>query len=123
MLFGRNCVNEEEAGAHFAADLHTDVTPLLPSISSPTLLLQPSDAPMAPMAWGRELASSIPRAQLKVLKTSVLWSDEIEEWIIASIRDFLAVEVFDVGVKTLMEGRVFSMVAQKRHPDVVVAGV
>lgn len=87
----RNCVNEEEAGAHFAADLHTDVTPLLPSISSPTLLLQPSDAPIAPMAWGRELASSIPRAQLKVLKTSVLWSDEIEEWIIASIRDFLAV--------------------------------
>ncbi|HEY8767739.1 MAG TPA: adenylate/guanylate cyclase domain-containing protein [Dehalococcoidia bacterium] len=89
--FMRNCVNEEEAGAHFAADLHTDVTPLLPSISSPTLLLQPSDAAIAPMAWGRELASSIPRAQLKVLKTSVAWSEEIEEWIIASIRDFLAV--------------------------------
>ncbi|MDP9237484.1 MAG: adenylate/guanylate cyclase domain-containing protein [Chloroflexota bacterium] len=87
----RNCVNEEEAGAHFAAGLRWDVTHLLPSISTPTLLLQPSDAAMAPMAWGRELASSIPRAQLKVLKTGVFWSDEIEEWIIASIRDFLAV--------------------------------
>jgi class 3 adenylate cyclase/pimeloyl-ACP methyl ester carboxylesterase len=87
----RDCVNQEEAGAHVAAGLSWDVTHLLPSISAPTLLLQPSDAPMAPMAWGRELASSIPGAQLKVLKTSVYWSDEIEDWLIASIRDFLAV--------------------------------
>jgi len=87
----RDCVNQDEAGAHFAAGLRMDVTHLLPSISTPTLLLQPSDAAMAPMAWGRELGASIPGAQLKVLKTSVLWSDEIGEWIIASIRDFLAV--------------------------------
>ncbi|MDP9359949.1 MAG: adenylate/guanylate cyclase domain-containing protein, partial [Acidobacteriota bacterium] len=87
----RDCVNQEEAGAHVAAGLRWDVTHLLPSISRPTLLLQPSDAPLAPMAWGRELASSIPQAQLKVLKTSVFWSDEIEEWIIASIRDFISV--------------------------------
>jgi pimeloyl-ACP methyl ester carboxylesterase len=87
----RDCVNQEEAGAHVAAGRSWDVSHLLPGITTPTLLLQPSDAPIAPMAWGRELASSIPRAQLKVLKTSVFWSDEIEEWIIASIRDFLAV--------------------------------
>ena len=87
----RDCVNQEEAGAHVAAGRGWDVSALLPSIVAPTLLLQPSDAPMAPMAWGRELASSIPRAQLKVFKSSVSWSDEIEEWIIASIRDFLGV--------------------------------
>ena len=87
----RDCVNQEEAVAHFAADIRADVTHLLPGISTPTLLLQPSDAAMAPMARGRELASSIPGAQLKVLETSVFWSDEIEDWIITSIRDFLAV--------------------------------
>ncbi len=87
----RDCVNQDEAAAHVAAGLTWDVTDLLRNISTPTLLLQPSDAPMAPMAWGRELASSIPGAQLKVLKTSVFWSDEIEDWLIASIGDFLGV--------------------------------
>ena len=87
----RSCVNEDEAGAHFAADRFADVTALLPSVFSPTLLLHPSDASLAPMSWARELASSIPHAQLKVLKTAVAWSDEIEDWIFQSVTDFLAV--------------------------------
>jgi class 3 adenylate cyclase len=62
---------------------------LLASITVPTLVVQPSDVAIAPMAWGRELASRIPGAQLKVLKTNVFWSEDIEESMIASIREFL----------------------------------
>ncbi len=39
------------------------------------------------------------------------------------IRDFLDVELFDVGVKTLLEGRAMSMAIQDRNPDIVVAAV
>lgn len=37
------------------------------------------------------------------------------------LRDFLDVEVFDVGVKVLLEGRAASMTIQDRAPDIVVA--
>lgn len=39
------------------------------------------------------------------------------------IRDFLDVELFDVGVKTLLEGRALSMAIHEHNPDIVVAGV
>ena len=39
------------------------------------------------------------------------------------IRDFLDVELFDVGVKTLLEGRALSMAIHDANPDIVVAGV
>ena len=39
------------------------------------------------------------------------------------IRDFLAVEVFDLGVKALMEGRVWSVMVADQIPDVIVAAV
>ena len=39
------------------------------------------------------------------------------------IKDFTDLEMFDVGVKTLLEGRAFSMVAQHTNPDIVVAVV
>lgn len=39
------------------------------------------------------------------------------------LRDFLDVEVFDVGVKILLEGRAASMTIQDRAPDIVVAVV
>ena len=39
------------------------------------------------------------------------------------LRDFLEVEIFDVGVKILLEGRASSMMIQDRAPDIVVAVV
>ena len=86
----RNCVNKDEATAYIAADGQEEVTPLLPSVTARTLVLHPSNAPlMAPLDWGRALASSIPHAQLKLFETDVLWSDEIEDWLVASINEFL----------------------------------
>jgi len=39
------------------------------------------------------------------------------------IKDLLGVEVFDVGVKTLLDGRAFNLVAQQTNPNIVVAVV
>lgn len=39
------------------------------------------------------------------------------------LRDFLGVELFDAGLKAMMEGRAFSILAHKKNPDVVVAMV
>jgi hypothetical protein len=39
------------------------------------------------------------------------------------IKDYTGVEIFDVGVKTLLDGRAFNMVAQHTNPDIVVAVV
>ena len=39
------------------------------------------------------------------------------------LRDFLDVEVFDVGIKMLLEGRAASTLIQERAPDIVVAVV
>ena len=37
------------------------------------------------------------------------------------IKDYLGIEFFDVGLKTLLDGRAFNMVAQKENPNIVVA--
>lgn len=39
------------------------------------------------------------------------------------IKDYSNVELFDVGVKTLLDGRAFNMVAQHTNPDIVVVVV
>ena len=39
------------------------------------------------------------------------------------IKDYIGVDVFDVGMKTLLEGRALSMVAQQANPDITVAVV
>lgn len=39
------------------------------------------------------------------------------------IRDFLAVDVFDLGVKALLEGRAWSVVMLDEIPDIVVAAI
>jgi class 3 adenylate cyclase/pimeloyl-ACP methyl ester carboxylesterase len=86
----RDCVTKDEAVAYFAADEHEDVAPLLSRVSAPALILHPSKAPLtAPLAWARELASSMPHAELKLFESDVLWSKEIEDWLVRSINDFL----------------------------------
>lgn len=37
------------------------------------------------------------------------------------IKDYLSVDVFDVGLKTVLNVRAFSMATQKTNPDLVVA--
>jgi len=87
----RDCVEKEQAAAYFVADQREDVTPILSRIEAPVLVLSPTSAPMAPATWARELTSAIPHAQLKLINADVIWSDDIEAWVTASIHDFLAV--------------------------------
>ncbi len=85
----RDCVHPEQARAYFAVEPTQDVTDLLSRIDAPSLVLSPSAAPMAPAEWGRQLASRMPHAQLRMIEADVMWSEEIEASIIESLREFV----------------------------------
>lgn len=50
--FMRDCISADEARAYFAVGELEDVTHLLSQVTAPTLLLYPSDSPIAPRPWG-----------------------------------------------------------------------
>jgi class 3 adenylate cyclase/pimeloyl-ACP methyl ester carboxylesterase len=93
--FMRDCISADEARAYFAAGELEDVTHLLSQVTAPTLLLYPSDSPIAPRPWGQQMASVLPHAELKIFPTDVVWSDEIGEWIIQSATEFLTATTED----------------------------
>ena len=49
------------------SQLAFDATPLLPSLRSPTLILEPNDAPTATVARNRFLAARIPNSELEIV--------------------------------------------------------
>jgi pimeloyl-ACP methyl ester carboxylesterase/DNA-binding CsgD family transcriptional regulator len=66
-----------------------DVTPELPSISCPVLVLHRADAPVIPLDLSRELAASLPDARLELLPgTSASLFFEDPEWVADRIATF-----------------------------------
>lgn len=68
-----------------------DVTPLLPSVSVPTLVLHRDDDPVYVLDHGRDLAAGIPDARLVVLpgRDHLLFSGDTEP-ILAAVEEFVA---------------------------------
>jgi pimeloyl-ACP methyl ester carboxylesterase len=60
---GRMMLPQDTLLSFFEPDPETDITPLLPDISVPTLVLFGTDDRVVPFAAGRELARRIPGAQ------------------------------------------------------------
>ena len=56
---------------YYWAAVESDVTDLLPTIGAPTLVLHPERDLIAPVAWGRFLATRIPRAEFVALDSDV----------------------------------------------------
>lgn len=73
----RTSTNTDNAVCSRIARHQTDVRPLLPEISVPTLVLHADDDRVAP-AWGQRLAADIPDARLVMLdsRNHVLLADE-----------------------------------------------
>jgi class 3 adenylate cyclase len=74
-----------------------DVTNLLSKISTPTLVIHRQDDEVVPVQFGRQLAASIPNAQLVLLEgiDHIPWLGDFEE-ILRPVAEFLGVA--DVGV-------------------------
>jgi class 3 adenylate cyclase/alpha-beta hydrolase superfamily lysophospholipase len=86
----RESMTLESVRTFFAAHEAIDVTPLLPRIAVPTLVMyRPRSANRAQLEWSRELASKIPDARFATVKAQedLAWTDEQTR----IIEDFLGV--------------------------------
>jgi class 3 adenylate cyclase/pimeloyl-ACP methyl ester carboxylesterase len=64
----KRSMTAEFVAALFETNADLDLTPLLPQIQAPTLVLHPVDEPIYPLALGRHLAAAIPNARLITLQ-------------------------------------------------------
>ena len=64
----KRSMTAEFAAALFETNADLDLTPLLPQIQAPTLVLHPVDEPIYPLALGQQLAAAIPNARLITLQ-------------------------------------------------------
>jgi len=83
-------------------NLEMDVTPLLPTISVPTLVMHCRRDPILPVQFGRELANGIPGARYVEIDGDFhgSWRREDNQKIGAPLRAFLAEVIGDAGSTT-----------------------
>ena len=79
----------EQAQPYFRAARGYDVTKLLSQVNVPTLVLHPRGTPFPTLEMSQKLAAGIPGAQLKVLESSALWSNEMEPQYLAALDEFI----------------------------------
>jgi class 3 adenylate cyclase len=79
----------EQAQAYYAAVRQYDVTDILPRISVPTLVMHPRGALFPTLEIARDLAACIPGARLKLLESSMTWSDELEPQYLDTLDEFI----------------------------------
>ena len=101
-----------------------DIRPVLPTIATPTLVLQSSDDPVVPAAFGRYLAEQIPHARYieRAGAFHMTWRPE-EAWFVPEVQEFLtghkpqAPEPDRFLATVLFTDIVESTAAAQRHGD------
>ncbi len=87
--FARTCTTIEEARRFYVAAQQYDVTPLLPRLRVPTLILQARGVAAPTLDMARRLAATIPGAQLRILESVTHWSNEMEPQLLAAFDEFI----------------------------------
>jgi class 3 adenylate cyclase/pimeloyl-ACP methyl ester carboxylesterase len=77
-LFLRECVNPPIMRALMELARETDVTPLLPSVRCPTLVLHARTVPWVGLDLARKLAAAIPGARLTIVEGAAPFGAEME---------------------------------------------
>ena len=89
--YQRQAANAEDAARNLLSSLEYDVTPLLPQVTTPTLVLHRRGDKACPFEQGREMAAGIPGARFVPLEGDIhVISLGDTDALIAAIEDFLS---------------------------------
>ena len=87
--FLRECTTPERARAAMAAAFASDVSPLLPGVSTPTMVIRYRESVFPGIEIARSLASAIPNASLTTLDGVWITSNDYVEASVRAIHQFL----------------------------------
>ena len=87
--FLRECATPEQVRAAFAAGAASDVSDLLPQVSTPTMVLRAREGMFPGAEITRSLASAIPNASVTTVDGAWLTSDDIVEAVVRTFHQFL----------------------------------
>ena len=85
----RACVTFEQAKVLFGSSRQYDVTPLLPLVRAPTLVLHPRGTQFPTLEQAQTVAAGIPGARLRVLESETFWSNEMEPQLLDALDEFI----------------------------------
>src|SRR3990170_8796379 len=89
--FLRDCTTPELGRAALAAALASDVSSLLPQVSTPTMVVRTRESVFPGIEITRSLASAIPNASLTTVDGAWPTSDELAEAYVRTIHQFLGI--------------------------------